>query len=128
LTKDTESQEKCAKKIDHENFSGELYKPTSMVQLIHGYRKATVDKIKEVCSDGRLVIKENSKPEVEHVVIFDEAQRAWTKEKLQSPGRSGKWTVLQHKNFPYPEPGFLLWSMDQHKEWSVIVCLVGGGQ
>lgn len=128
LTKDTESQEKCAKKIDHENFSGELYKPTSMVQLIHGYRKATVDKIKDVCSDGRLVLKENSKPEVEHVVIFDEAQRAWTKEKLQSPGRSGKWTLLQHKNFPYSEPGFLLWSMDQHKEWSVIVCLVGGGQ
>lgn len=128
LTKDTESQEKCAKKIDHERFSGELYKPTSMVQLIHGYRKATVDKIKDISSDGKLILKENTKPEVEHVVIFDEAQRAWTKEKLQSPGRSGKWTILRHEDFPYSEPGFLLWSMDQHKEWSVIVCLVGGGQ
>lgn len=128
LTKDTESQEKCAKKIDHERFSGELYKPTSMVQLIHGYRKATVDKIKDISSDGELILKENTKPEVEHVVIFDEAQRAWTKEKLQSPGRSGKWTILRHEDFPYSEPGFLLWSMNQHKEWSVIVCLVGGGQ
>lgn len=128
LTKDTELQEKCAKKIDRENFSGDLYKPTSMVQLIHGYRKATVDKIKDITSDGELLLKENTKPEVEHVVIFDEAQRAWTREKLQTPGRSGKWTMLQHPDFPYSEPGFLLWSMSQHKEWSVIVCLVGGGQ
>lgn len=128
LTKDTEQQEKCAKKIDHENFSGELYKPTSMVQLIHGYRKATVDKIKGITLDGELVLKEHAKPEVEHVVIFDEAQRAWTREKLQTPGRSGKKTILQDPKFPYSEPGFLLWSMSQHKEWSVIVCLVGGGQ
>lgn len=128
LTKDTELQEKCAKKIDHENFSGDLYKPTSMVQLIHGYRKVTVDKIKDITPDGELLLKDNTKPEVEHVVIFDEAQRAWTREKLQTPGRSGKWTMLQHQDFPYSEPGFLLWSMSQHKEWSVIVCLVGGGQ
>lgn len=128
MTKDTELQEKCAKKIDHENFSGELYKPTSMVQLIHGYRKATVDKIEGISTEGELILKEHAKPEVEHVVIFDEAQRAWTREKLQTPGRSGKWTILQHKDFPYSEPGFLLWSMSQHKEWSVIVCLVGGGQ
>lgn len=128
LTKDTELQEKCAKKIDHENFSSDLYKPTSMVQLIHGYRKATVDKIRDITPDGELLLRENAKPEVEHVVIFDEAQRAWTREKLQTPGRSGKWTMLQHKDFPYSEPGFLLWSMSQHKEWSVIVCLVGGGQ
>jgi DUF2075 family protein len=129
LTKDTESQEKCAKKIDHERFSGELYKPTSMVQLIHGYRKTTVDKIKAISSDGELILNENTKPEVEHVVIFDEAQRAWTKEKLQSPDRSGTQTILRNnKNFPYSEPGFLIWSMNQHKEWSVIVCLVGGGQ
>lgn len=128
LTKDTELQEKCAKKIDHENFSGDLYKPTSMVQLIHGYRKATVDKIRDITPDGKLLLKDNTRPEVEHVVIFDEAQRAWTREKLQTPGRSGKWTMLQHHDFPYSEPGFLLWSMSQHKEWSVIVCLVGGGQ
>ena len=99
-----------------------------MVQLIHGYRKAAVDKIRDITPDGKLLLKDNAKPEVEHVVIFDEAQRAWTREKLQTPGRSGKWTMLQHQDFPYSEPGFLLWSMSQHKEWSVIVCLVGGGQ
>ena len=128
LTKDTELQEKCAKKIDHENFSGDLYKPTSMVQLIHGYRKATVEKIKEITPNGRLILKDNAKPEVEHVVIFDEAQRAWTREKLQKPGRSRTPSKLQDENFPYSEPGFLLWSMSQHKDWSVIICLVGGGQ
>ncbi len=129
LTKDSETQEKYAKKIDHEIISKELYKPTSMVQLIHGYRKSTVDKIKDITKDGQLILKDNSKPEVEHVVIFDEAQRAWTREKLMSPGRSGRINIIQRNDsFPYSEPGFLLWSMDQHEEWSVVVCLVGGGQ
>lgn len=126
LTDDATKQAACAKKID--NTSGDLYKPTSMVQLIHGYRKETVNKIKDITESGDLVLKEGTKPEVEHVVIFDEAQRAWTRQKLQSPGRSGKWTMLQHEHFPYSEPGFLIWSMDQHDEWAVIVCLVGGGQ
>lgn len=127
LTDDATKQVACAKKIDR-NTSGELYKPTSMVQLIHGYRKETVNKIKDITESGDLVLKEGAKPEVEHVVIFDEAQRAWTRKKLQSPGRSGKWTMLQHEHFPYSEPGFLIWSMNQHDEWAVIVCLVGGGQ
>lgn len=127
LTDDATKQAACAKKIDR-NASGDLYKPTSMVQLIHGYRKETVNKIKDITESGNLVLKEGAKPEVEHVVIFDEAQRAWTRKKLQSPGRSGKWTMLQHEHFPYSEPGFLIWSMDQHDEWAVIVCLVGGGQ
>ena len=127
LEDDAKKQASCAKKIDRSD-SGDMYKPTSMVQLIHGYRKETVNKIEKVTASGKLILKENAKPEVEHVVIFDEAQRAWTRQKLQSPDRSGKWTVLQHENFPYSEPGFLIWSVDQHNEWAVIICLVGGGQ
>ena len=128
LTKDTEQQEKYAKKIDPDSFSGELYKPTSMVQIIHGYRRAVVEKIERITEEGQIILKPNSQPEVEHVVVFDEAQRAWTRDKLQSPGRSGKVSCLQNTHFPYSEPGFLLWSMDQQKEWAAIVCLVGGGQ
>ena len=127
LTDDATKQANCAKKIDR-SASGDLYRPTSMVQLIHGYRKETVNKIEDITESGELLLKEGAKPEVEHVVVFDEAQRAWTRQKLKSPGRSGKRTMLQHEHFPYSEPGFLIWSMDQHDEWAVIVCLVGGGQ
>lgn len=31
-------------------------------------------------------------------------------------------------NFPMSEGEFLIWSLDQHKDWATIVCLVGGGQ
>ena len=60
---------------------------------------------------------------VEHVAIFDEAQRAWTRTKAETWMRTKKAVA-----FPWSEPEFLLSSMDRHDDWSVVVCLVGGGQ
>ena len=64
----------------------------------------------------------------QHVIIFDEAQRAWTRKKMLSPGQSGKkeWQKDKEK-WPFSEPGLLLWDMNQ-RDWGVFVCLVGGGQ
>lgn len=61
---------------------------------------------------------------VDHVVIFDEAQRAWTLEQTsqfmaRKKGRS---------DFKHSEPDFLISCMDRHSDWAVVVCLVGGGQ
>ena len=63
-------------------------------------------------------------PPLEKVAIFDEAQRAWTLEQTSSfmQKKKGK------PNFLMSEPEFLISVMDRHPEWSVIVCLVGGGQ
>ena len=66
----------------------------------------------------------DSGPPPEHVVIFDEAQRAWDRAKTASfmarrKGRGG---------FNKSEPEFLLSYMDRHDDWAVVVCLVGGGQ
>ena len=61
---------------------------------------------------------------LEHVAIFDEAQRAWNKEQTSS-------FMLRKKNTPnfnQSEPEFLISCMDRHEDWAVIVCLVGGGQ
>lgn len=61
---------------------------------------------------------------LEHVAIFDEAQRAWNKEQTSS-------FMLRKKNTPNfneSEPEFLISCMDRHEDWAVIVCLVGGGQ
>ena len=108
----------------------EELKPESMIQLIHRYRKNAVNKVKGISKDGILLMEGDSNEiaEVEHVVVFDEAQRAWTREKLMSPGRSGRTTILQHPDFPYSEPAFLIWSLDLRKDWVAVVCLVGGGQ
>ncbi len=68
--------------------------------------------------------------EVEHVAIFDEAQRSWTKKRLADYlKRGGTYgNKLKVANFPFSEAAFLIWSLEQTKDWSVIICLVGGGQ
>lgn len=63
----------------------------------------------------------------QHIIIFDEAQRAWTREKMLSPGQSGKKDWQDKETWPFSEPGLLLWDMNQ-RDWGVFVCLVGGGQ
>jgi len=63
-------------------------------------------------------------PPIEHVVLFDEAQRAWNLEKTSSFMRQRK----KKTNFDMSEPEFLISCLDRHQDWAVIVCLVGGGQ
>jgi hypothetical protein len=63
-------------------------------------------------------------PPIEHVVIFDEAQRAWNLRQTAN-------FMLRKKRrpgFSDSEPEFLISYMDRHRDWAVIVCLVGGGQ
>ena len=60
----------------------------------------------------------------ERVAIFDEAQRAWTKEQIANFMAVKKGV----NSFPYSEPEFLIGTMDRHKDWAVVICLVGGGQ
>jgi hypothetical protein len=65
-----------------------------------------------------------SRPPIEHVAIFDEAQRAWNLEQTASFMLRKK----QRPNFNQSEPEFLISCLDRHADWAVIVCLVGGGQ
>ena len=66
----------------------------------------------------------DSGPPAEHVVIFDEAQRAWNLRQTASFMHRKK----NRPGFAQSEPEFLISCMDRHKDWAVIVCLVGGGQ
>lgn len=60
----------------------------------------------------------------DHVVIFDEAQRAWTQAKTSDFMRRRKKIA----NFTQSEPEFLISYLERHQTWAVVVCLVGGGQ
>ena len=67
---------------------------------------------------------DTSRPPIEHIAIFDEAQRAWNLEQTSS-------FMLRKKkrpNFDKSEPEFLISTLDRHQDWAVVVCLVGGGQ
>lgn len=66
----------------------------------------------------------DTKPPDEHVVIFDEAQRAWNLKQTASFMQRKK----NQPGFAQSEPEFLISCMDRHKDWAVIICLVGGGQ
>ena len=61
---------------------------------------------------------------VEHVALFDEAQRAWTLEQT-SKFMSRRKNV---SDFGMSEPEFLISCMDRHEDWSVVICLIGAGQ
>ncbi|MFL6437119.1 MAG: DUF2075 domain-containing protein [Terriglobales bacterium] len=65
-----------------------------------------------------------SRPPIEHVALFDEAQRAWTLRMTSNFMLRKKG----HPDFRHSEPEFLISCLDRHKDWAVIVCLVGGGQ
>lgn len=60
----------------------------------------------------------------EHVVLFDEAQRAWNLEQTSAFMRQKKGKA----DFSQSEPEFLISCLDRHKDWAVVVCLVGSGQ
>ena len=66
----------------------------------------------------------DSGPPIDHVVIFDEAQRAWNREKTALFMRTKK----KRSDFTKSEPEFLISYLDRHTDWAVVVCLVGGGQ
>ncbi len=60
----------------------------------------------------------------DHVVIFDEAQRAWNREMTADFMARKK----KQPGFSQSEPEFLVSVLDRHRDWAVVVCLVGGGQ
>ncbi|MCR4874505.1 MAG: DUF2075 domain-containing protein [Clostridia bacterium] len=62
----------------------------------------------------------NNAPTPEKILIFDEAQRVWNKQKMTE----------KHKDdgFAVSEPYFLYSVMDRQEDWAVIICLVGLGQ
>ncbi|MTI89250.1 MAG: DUF2075 domain-containing protein [Balneolaceae bacterium] len=81
----------------------------AFIQNVHHYRD-------EYLRDKRAPI--------DHVAIFDEAQRAWTKDRTIGFMKQRKGI----NNFDSSEPEFLISCLDRHKDWAVIICLVGGGQ
>jgi hypothetical protein len=86
-----------------------LSKVQAFIQNIHHFRDEALN---------------SELPPPEKVVIFDEAQRAWTLEQTSKFMR----TKRGRAGFAMSEPQFLISVMDRHEDWAVIVCLVGGGQ
>jgi hypothetical protein len=108
LTRDKVQREK---ELGRKVKKGQVMSEVKMfIQNVHNFRdEGLIDRIK---------------PPIEHVALFDEAQRAWDVRQTAS--------FMQRKrgyaNFHSSEPEFLISCLDRHPDWAVVVCLVGGGQ
>lgn len=104
-------------KVKREKEKGKRFKKSdalrevkSIIQNVHNFRDEYVEDVEKAPYD--------------HVAIFDEAQRAWNKDKTADFMKRRK----KKPGFSYSEPEFLISCMNRHEDWAVIICLVGGGQ
>lgn len=104
-------------KVRHEKERGRKFKKSEalsdvkmFIQNVHNFRDECLVDFK--------------KPPIEHVALFDEAQRAWDLQQTANFMKRKKNTP----NFNKSEPEFLISCLDRHPDWAVVVCLVGGGQ
>lgn len=133
-----DNYKKCRERKENKKISDSRREVSKSIQMIHRYRDNMLAKIKNPVENGVLEIDpekavkqaESGFGEVEHVAIFDEAQRSWTHKRLADYlKRGGTYgNKLKVPNFPMSEAAFLIWSLDQREDWATIVCLVGGGQ
>ncbi len=105
-------------------------KVKAFIQMIHHYRDLYLEGT-EVKDNQIVPIKDYFQSHTdkayvpaEHIAIFDEAQRAWTKEELARFMKEKK----KIENFPFSEPEYLISCMDRQPDWGLVVCLIGGGQ
>ena len=129
---------KCRANGEKKKMTDSRREVSKSIQMIHRYRDNMLAKIKNPVENGVLEIDPEKAVklekagfgEVEHVAIFDEAQRSWTHKRLADYlKRGGTYgNKLKVPNFPLSEAAFLIWSLDQREDWATIICLVGGGQ
>lgn len=129
---------KCKRNGEKKKISECQQEVGKFIQIIHRYRDNMLAKLKTPITDHTLEIDPAKAvkmagagySEVEHVAIFDEAQRSWTHQRIANYlKRGGTYgNKLKIADFPMSEAGFLIWSLDQREDWATIVCLVGGGQ
>ncbi|MCR4615340.1 MAG: DUF2075 domain-containing protein [Clostridiales bacterium] len=133
-----DNYKRCREEGEKKKMTDSRREVSKSIQMIHRYRDNMLAKIKNPVENETLEIdptkavkmEEAGFGEVEHVEIFDEAQRSWTHKRLADYlKRGGTYgNKLKVPNFPVSEAAFLIWSLDQREDWATIICLVGGGQ
>lgn len=97
LAKDHQHRERVTADI------AKMYAKT-LIENVHVFARSYTDEMKDSAPSN-------------HVIIFDEAQRAWDR----------KQNFNKFKR-DYSEPEMLLNIMERHQDWAVVIALVGGGQ
>ncbi len=104
----------------------------SFIQIVHHYRDTYLHGLQLNETQTELVPKsgyfqsltDSAYVPVDHIAIFDEAQRAWTQPELEGFMRKKKG----FEGFPYSESEFLISCTERRQDWGVVIALIGGGQ
>jgi DUF2075 family protein len=104
-------------KVSHEKSIGRKVKKGEVLSTVKSFIQ-NVHHFRDEC------LVDSHRAPIEHVALFDEAQRAWD---IHQTSKFMK-TKKNRSNFNISESEFLISCLDRHKDWAVIVCLVGGGQ
>jgi len=104
-------------KVRHEKERGIKIKKSEAMSIVKKFIQ-NVHNFRDEC------LVDIDRSPIEHVALFDEAQRAWDLKQTSSFMHRKKKTP----NFNCSEPEFLISCLNRHRDWAVIVCLVGGGQ
>lgn len=95
----------CVKRGTKRNKAEAKREIVAFLQAFHHYRQHA---------------KDHPNDQFEQIIIFDEAQRAWTQEKTEE--------FMEDPDFGMSEPQFLINTINNQEDWGVIICLVGQGQ
>lgn len=104
-------------KVDRERLRGRMVRKAAALSEVRAFVQ-NVHHFRDDC------LVDVGRPPIEHVAIFDEAQRAWTLKQTVDFMRRKK----RRPDFAMSEPEFLISCLDRHQDWAVVICLVGGGQ
>ena len=115
-----DNYKKCKESGKNKKLTDSRREVSKSIQMIHRYRDTMLNKIKNPVENGVLEIDpakavkvdDSGYAEVEHIAIFDEAQRSWTHKRLADYlKRGGTYgNKLKVPNFPMSEAAFLIWS------------------
>lgn len=108
LARDMSERQKCSGKSGRKGEARSAVK--KFIQNVHHFRDAC--------------LLDWERPPIEHVALFDEAQRAWNLDQTRNFMARKKGRA----DFNMSEPEFLISCLDRHTDWAAVVCLVGGGQ
>lgn len=114
---DTERNELWKRAKKHAGASFDVPKPE---KLFNNHTRAAINTLIQGSYDFKKDNATNTNPTPENILIFDEAQRVWNREKMSRKHNNPTMAVS--------EPELLFSIMDRHQDWAVMICLVGLGQ
>lgn len=104
-------------------YSGNSHKDLSKQEIKKKISISVQAFIQEAYAFRKDMLLHSDKEPIENILIFDEAQRCWGKEKLC------EWVKKKmNKDLDVSEPEYFIDCMNRKKDWAVLICLVGLGQ